>query len=292
MLFPVRYARTALLQAFLRGRREGLIRFMSVRDEEKLRLFTDEVLGEAEAAADKINREVDAEETRLLEEGEHRILSEAYDRIQSELKNLRRENSQNLSRETMLRRRELLLYRETITRDVFLAAREKIVRFTETEEYGDYLVKLAVDVLSKQSASFTLYLSPRDMKYKYRILEGLDNLLDEKLEMGTSEAAPVYSVTPDSNIKLGGIRFCSTARGITVNATLDDDLAAQKEYFTELLGPLYSQDRADLPIEPVNAPAANGGVGKNSALNEAGESGTLNEPAAKQDDAVGKDTNQ
>lgn len=265
---------------------------MSVRDEEKLRLFTDEVLGEAEAAADKINREVDAEETRLLEEGEHRILSEAYDRIQSELKNLRRENSQNLSRETMLRRRELLLYRETITRDVFLAAREKIVRFTETEEYGDYLVKLAVDVLSKQSASFTLYLSPRDMKYKYRILEGLDNLLDEKLEMGTSEAAPVYSVTPDSNIKLGGIRFCSTARGITVNATLDDDLAAQKEYFTELLGPLYSQDRADLPIEPVNAPAANGGVGKNSALNEAGESGTLNEPAAKQDDAVGKDTNQ
>lgn len=268
---------------------------MSVRDEEKLRLFTDEVLGEAETAADKINKEVDAEEARLLEEGEHRILAEAYDRIQSELKNLRRENSQTLSRETMLRRRELLLYRDKITRDVFLAAREKLVRFTETEGYGDYLVKLAVDVLAKQSASFTLYLSPRDMKYKYRILEGLDNLLDEKLEMGTSEAAPVYSVTPDSGIKLGGIRFCSAARGITVNATLDDDLAAQKEYFTELLGPLYVTEETPEPLsagEP-GTPSTSGvneteTVGENTAPSTCGVNETVGENSANLSDVSQK----
>ena len=203
---------------------------MSIRDEEKLRLFTDEALGSAEDTADRINKETNDEESRLLAEGEHKILTEAYEKIQSELKNIRRDNSRELSRETMIKRRELLLYREEIMQNVFDAAREKIEQFTAT------------NVLSKQSASFTLFLSPRDLRYKYAILEGLDNLLDEKLEMGTSEAAPVYSVTPDKNIKLGGIRFYSASRGISINATLDDDLARQKEFFTSLLGPVTSGD--------------------------------------------------
>ena len=215
---------------------------MSIRDEEKLRLFTDEALGSAEDTADRINKETNDEESRLLAEGEHKILTEAYEKIQSELKNIRRDNSRELSRETMIKRRELLLYREEIMHNVFDAAREKIEQFTASEEYGNYLVKLATNVLSKQSASFTLFLSPRDLRYKYAILEGLDNLLDEKLEMGTSEAAPVYSVTPDKNIKLGGIRFYSASRGISINATLDDDLTRQKEFFTSLLGPVTSGD--------------------------------------------------
>ena len=50
------------------------------------------------------------------------------------------------------------------------------------------------------------------------------------------------SVTPDKNIKLGGIRFYSASRGISINATLDDDLARQKEFFTSLLGPVTSGD--------------------------------------------------
>ena len=211
---------------------------MSIRDEEKLRRFTDESLGEAEATADKINAEVDAEEERRMDEGEHKILTEAYDRIQSELKSIRRDNSQILSREIMERRRELLLYREEIMHRVFDKAREKLIRFTESEGYRDYLVKLCVDVMRRQSASFTIFLSPRDLTYKYAILEGLDNLLDEKLEMGTTEAAPVFSVMPDKNIKLGGVRFYSAARGISINATLDESLARQKEFFTGLLGPV------------------------------------------------------
>ena len=146
---------------------------MSIRDEEKLRLFTDEALGSAEDTADRINKETNDEESRLLAEGEHKILTEAYEKIQSELKNIRRDNSRELSRETMIKRRELLLYREEIMQNVFDAAREKIEQFTASKEYGNYLVKLATNVLSKQSASFTLFLSPRDLRYKYAILEGL-----------------------------------------------------------------------------------------------------------------------
>ena len=82
---------------------------MSIRDEEKLRLFTDEALGSAEDTADRINKETNDEESRLLAEGEHKILTEAYEKIQSELKNIRRDNSRELSRETMIKRRELLL---------------------------------------------------------------------------------------------------------------------------------------------------------------------------------------
>lgn len=214
---------------------------MSIRDEEKLRRFTDEALGEAEATAAKINTEVDAEEARRLNEGEQKILTEAYERIQSELKVIRRENSQAVSREIMETRRELLLYREQIMRRVFDKAREKIVRFTESDGYGEYLVKLCTGIISRQSASFTIFLSPRDLAHKYAILEGLDNLLDEKLEMGTTEAAPVFSVMPDKNIKLGGARFYSAARGISINATLDENLNRQREYFTELLGPVISE---------------------------------------------------
>lgn len=218
---------------------------MSIRDEEKLRRFAEESLGEAEATAAKINAEVDSEEARRLTEGEHKILQAAYEHIQTELKSIRRENSQILSREIMETRRELLLYREELMHRVFDKAREKITEFVASDGYKDYLVKLCQNVLRRQSASFTLYMSPRDLMYKYDVLEGLDNLLDEKLEMGTTEAAPVYSVMPDKSIKLGGVLFYSAARGISINATFDENLAHQKEFFTGLLGPV-SADTSDI----------------------------------------------
>lgn len=215
---------------------------MSVRDEEKLMRFVNEALGEAEEIAARIDAEVSAEETRRLEEGEHKILTEAYEHIQSELKNIRRENSQTISREIMEKRRELLLYREQIMGKVFDLTREKLAEFAAGDTYCKWLVKLCVDVLRKQSASFTIFLSPKDMQYKYNILEALDALLDEKLEYGTSDAAPVYSVTPDKNIRLGGARFYSSAHGISIDATLDDGLNAERSHFNSLLGPAVCDD--------------------------------------------------
>ena len=51
---------------------------MSIRDEEKLRLFTDEALGSAEDTADRINKETNDEESRLLAEGEHKIITYSF----------------------------------------------------------------------------------------------------------------------------------------------------------------------------------------------------------------------
>ena len=217
---------------------------MSVRDEEKLMRFVNEALGEAEEIAARIDSEVSAEEKKSLDEGEKKILTEVYERIQSEMKKIRRENSQTLSREIMEKRRELLLYREEIMKNVLDRARVKLIDFAAGTEYRDWLVKLCVGVLRKQSASFTIFLSPNDLQYKYSILEALDDLLDEKLETGTTYAAPVYSVTPDKNIKIGGARFYSAAHGISIDATLDDGLNAEKSHFNTLLGQAVSDTEA------------------------------------------------
>ena len=217
---------------------------MSVRDEEKLMRFVNEALGEAEEIAARIDSEVSAEEKKSLDEGEKKILTEVYERIQSEMKKIRRENSQTLSREIMEKRRELLLYREEIMKNVLDRARVKLIDFAASPEYRDWLVKLCVGVLRKQSASFTRFLSPNDLQYKYPILEALDDLLDEKLETGTTYAAPVYSVTPDKNIKIGGARFYSAAHGISIDATLDDGLNAEKSHFNTLLGQSVSDTEA------------------------------------------------
>ena len=219
---------------------------MPVRDDEKLMRFVNEALGEAEEIAARIDSEVTAEEKKRLDEGEKKILTEAYELIQGELKNIRRENSQTLSREVMERRRELLLYREEIMKKVIDRAREKLTAFAGSDEYKNWLVRLCVSVLRKQSASFTIFLSPNDLRYKYAILEALDDLLDEKLETGSTDAAPVYSVTPDKNIKLGGARFYSAAHGISIDATLDDGLNSERAHFNSLLGPAVSDD-AGLP---------------------------------------------
>ena len=217
---------------------------MSVRDEEKLMRFVNEALGEAEEIAARIDSEVSAEEKKSLDEGEKKILTEVYERIQSEMKKIRRENSQTLSREIMEKRRELLLYREEIMKNVLDRARVKLIDFAAGTEYRDWLVKLCVGVLRKQSASFTIFLSPNDLQYKYSILEALDDLLDEKFETGTTYAAPVYSVTPDKNIKIGGARFYSAAHGISIDATLDDGLNAEKSHFNTLLGQAVSDTEA------------------------------------------------
>ena len=218
---------------------------MPIRDEEKLMRFVNEALGEAEEIAGRIDSEVTAEEKKRLDEGEHKILTEVYERIQSEMKRIRRENSQALSREIMETRRELLLYREEIMKKVLDRAREKLTEFVSGESYKDWLVKLCVGVLRKQSASFTIFLSQNDLQYKYAILEALDDLLDEKLETGTTDTAPVYSVMPDKNIKIGGARFYSAAHGISIDATLDDGLSSEKAHFNSLLGQAVSEEGAE-----------------------------------------------
>lgn len=215
---------------------------MPVRDDEKLIRFTNEVIGEAESIADRIDSEVSAQEKQRLDEGEHAILTEAYELIQRELKQIRRENSQALSREIMEKRRELLLYREEIMQGVIGRAQEKLAAFAAGADYKDWLVRLCVKVLKNQSASFTIYLSPNDLKYKYAILEALDELLDEKLETGSTEAAPVYSVTPDKSIKLGGAIFYSSTESISINATLDDSLNSERTHFNSMLGSAISEE--------------------------------------------------
>ncbi len=215
---------------------------MPVRDEEKLIRFVNEVLSEAESIAERIDSEVSSEEKMRLDDGEKKILTESYERIQREMKTIRRENSQTLSREIMIKRRELLLYREEIMKKVIDRAREKLTAFAEGAEYKDWLVKLCVDLLRKQSASFTIFLSPNDLKYKYSILEALDDLLDEKLETNSTDTAPVYSVMPDKNIKLGGVRLYSAAHGISIDATLDDGLDAERSHFNLMLGSAAADD--------------------------------------------------
>ena len=203
---------------------------MPIRDEEKLMRFVNEALGEAEEIAGRIDSEVTAEEKKRLDEGEHKILTEVYERIQSEMKRIRRENSQALSREIMETRRELLLYREEIMKNVLDRAREKLTEFVSGESYKDWLVKLCVGVLRKQSASFTIFLSQNDLQYKYAILEALDDLLNKKLETGT---------------KIGGARFYSAAHGISIDATLDDGLNSEKAHFNSLLGQAVSEEGAE-----------------------------------------------
>ncbi len=213
---------------------------MPIKDYQKIQHFANEATARANEIAAKINAEVDEREAGIIAQQTEKFNAEADAYIDREIKGIKRENSRTLSTTSMETGREYLLYREKITQKVFDMAREKLICFSESEKYGEYLVRLCAKALAGHSGSFTIFLAEKDLKYKYDILEELDRLIEKMLDSGS--AMPVYSVTPDKSIKIGGAKFRSSSGDIMINASLDDGLLQNREYFSELLSKAENEE--------------------------------------------------
>ena len=185
--------------------------------ENKLEKFTSAVLKDAEDQRSGILHEIEEYKKSEMEKAEEEVLHESYIMIQNEIAAIKNENSKKISLAELDGRRKLLKLRDEISDSVFREAAVKILAFTKSPEYPDYLKK----ILSRYSGGFpegkiTIYVKSDDLSYKEMIL---------------STFGKPAEIVSNPEIELGGLIILDHDRGIEVNETLDLKLSGQKDWF-------------------------------------------------------------
>ncbi len=108
----------------------------------------------------------------------------------------------------------LISLRAAIGNDVFAKVREKIVFFTESDDYADFLKRSALALKDAVGENATLLLRGCDMKFASQLTEltGLD-------------------VREDCDIELGGLRAISSDETVITDDTLEFRLDAECKDF-------------------------------------------------------------
>lgn len=176
----------------------------------------------AEKQRQSIQNEVEHIKEQKIKEAEKkgRLDSEKY--ISDKLEAKKNEETSKVAKLMQDGQKELFLMRSEMTESVFKKAEEKLIGFTQTDEYSRKLIESAKAISEVfGNKDCTLSVSEKDLSSADRI---------SALFSGKAE------VTSDKSIKIGGIKGYCSELNIIADETLDSKLAAQREWFVENAG--------------------------------------------------------
>lgn len=187
-----------------------------------LKKFTSAVLNDAEQERAKILAEIEAYRQQELQRAEEDVLHEAYKLIQSEIANIRNQQSRAISLAELEGRRKLLLLREEITQKVFTEAADRIVAYTQTDAYSEWLC----NAIKQSSAAMA------DGELVIEVKRG-EHTPAAKLIAATGRKATVQEVP---GILIGGFILVNHEKGFVIDETLDQKLQNEKDWFAASSG--------------------------------------------------------
>lgn len=173
----------------------------------------------AEEQRKKIEDEIASFKKKELSDAEIEVLTECYLMIQKEMVQMRTGISKEMAVREMNLKRQLLEKRQEITDKVFQRAADKLIEFTKTEKYADFLKK-STEQISKafQEQDTVIFMKPGDEKYEEVIRSAFQT--------------PVTIQTLET-IRIGGIMARNDKMGLSADETLDSLLDNQHEWFEE-----------------------------------------------------------
>lgn len=162
-----------------------------------------------------------AEEFRKyeLQKAEAEVLRDAYYLIQNEMAQMKKNIASEVSKLELEKRKEIFAKRQVITENVFKKATERLLDFTQTQEYVE-LLKNYVGSIAKvlKKSGTVLYICKRDEVHSDVIREAYGK---------------ICRIEVSRDIKIGGVRAVNKVMSLVVDQTLDTKLEEQKKWFAE-----------------------------------------------------------
>ena len=191
---------------------------------EKLNIFTSLVLKDASAKREKLMEDVEKEYAERIGEKETELLQEAYDTIQHTIQDARKYANERVLHAEIDSKKKLILKREEIIEEVMSDAKREIVRFTESEKYGEWLLdKIEKALFEVGKGAKTIYISSDDIRFK------------EKIEQIPDMSGINVEASPEHDF-LGGAKVLNMDRKVAVDYSLKEMLALQKQAFLQNSG--------------------------------------------------------
>ena len=179
--------------------------------------FLDAIKQYAEQQKQRIGAQVEEYKAQKIEQATEAGLQDAYDLIQRDIAERKSAIVTEFARREYALKTELYAERQRITDEVFDAAREKLLAYTGTNEYGEAFLRDAGEAASLcDDHPCVLYVRE------------CDRGLAEKAVTLFSQA----QIQPDAAILVGGFKALCEEQGILLDCTLDAKLSEERARFS------------------------------------------------------------
>lgn len=185
----------------------------------KTNSFLDTIEKYAEERKRRIKQEVEAFREEQLRRANDEGTEAAYSFIQREKNEYNSLLAKELSLKETAVKHELFKKRQRMVDSIFDEARKRIVSYTESNRYSQYMNTAANNLREfVNGRRVVIYISPKDSGYEEDI---------RKIFSGNCE------ILYDNSIELGGIRCCCEELSIIADETLDSKFADRKNWFVD-----------------------------------------------------------
>ena len=182
--------------------------------EAKLSAFSSRVLSLAKKRSDETDEKTNEVRKAKTEKKQDEFLEDAYRAIQSGVAKIRRTESEKVLRAENDMKKEILSRREEIINSVFSEAKEKLLKFSESEEYRVWFEKkLSLALEGTGEGKKTVYVLEKDKKEAEKSGEKV---------VAVNEAGFI-----------GGVRVVNDDLGIIADYSFGEELSEAKEDFLQ-----------------------------------------------------------
>lgn len=193
-----------------------------LNQEERAAKFFDAITKDAEERHEEMTRKTRETVESGLEKAKTKAHSQAQAKIERERMLKEQDFNRTVANERTQQRARLTDKRGAITDEVFGDAREKLVTFTESDGYADFLKKSAAGFAAVfPQGDVTVYVHPGDMRFA----DDIKNAFGRDCKVESSD-----------EIAIGGCRAGVVGGSTVADDTLDTRLEAQREWFLENSG--------------------------------------------------------
>lgn len=180
--------------------------------------FLDAINKYAEQQKAQITQEIEDYKNTKIEQATEQGLQDAYDLIREDISRRKAVIVNDLAKKELALRNELFYERQTLADKVFDEARQKLVAFTETDDYNRFLGRSLAEIKVKcGTARCDIAIAPTDEDKRGLI----------------ADVFPDARITADPHIQIGGIKANCPELGILMDDTLDSRLEEQRGWFIE-----------------------------------------------------------
>ena len=180
--------------------------------------FLDAINKYAEQQKAQITQEIEDYKNTKIEQATEQGLQDAYDLIREDISRRKAVIVNDLAKKELALRNELFYERQTLADKVFDEARQKLVAFTETDDYNRFLGRSLAEIKVKcGTARCDIAIAPTDEDKRGLI----------------ADVFPDARITADPHIQIGGVKANCPELGIMMDDTLDSRLEEQRGWFIE-----------------------------------------------------------
>ena len=189
---------------------------------DKLTAFERAVQQEAEHKIKQLQEEAKAYREQALAKEQEEQYAKMFEYMQEQVGFIKSRQKQSVTKYDLKIRRELVQFRNQLAEKVFEEAKEKLVAFSQTKEYREFLInkiKSAMEVFPFDSP--TSLLKKEDLRFFEDIKENFSDTI---------------FVEEDPNNHMGGFILFNKEHGVLVDETFYAVLEDQKQEFYSSCG--------------------------------------------------------